>query len=158
MAESVESAENAPLFFNSEYEFGIDAKRRLQIPAKWKNPGLSRFTLLLWRENAKHGAYLYALPPEVMKDRMQKFREKPLSNRSAETVLRHLGANSADVILDGASRICLPKKLAAAAGLKKRAVLVGMWDRFQIWDLERYEKVRRLDEDLCDDAIRDFEF
>lgn len=144
MAEVVESAENALLFFNSEYEFGIDAKRRLQIPAKWK-PGLSRFTLLLWPLRTSDPDCLLGLHPDSMKYLTQKLREAPL--RKGDVWRRKIGKSSVDVDLDSGSRICLPKKLADAAGLKKRAVLVGMVDRFQIWDPERYESISPLDEE-----------
>ncbi len=144
MADHVENAENAPHYFNSEYEFGIDAKRRLQIPAKWK-PGLSRFTLLLWPLRANEPDCLLGLHPDSMKYLTQRLKEAPL--RKGDAWRRKIGKSSADVDLDSASRICLPKKLADVAGLKKRAVLVGMVDRFQIWDPERYENVRPLDEE-----------
>ena len=63
-----ENDENAPLFFSSEYKFGIDSKRRIQVPAKWR--GVSSggtYTLLVWRKKAGHGACLLALPPAAMK-------------------------------------------------------------------------------------------
>lgn len=148
MAEGVENAENAPLFFNSEYEFGIDAKRRLQIPAKWK-PGLSRFTLLLWPLRTSEPDCLLGLHPDSMKYLTQRLKEAPL--RKGDAWRRKIGKSSADVDLDSASRICLPKRLADAAGLKKRALLVGMLDRFQIWDPERYERVHSLDEEKSND-------
>ena len=143
MSEGVENAENAPRCFNDEFPFGIDAKRRLQIPAKWK-PGLSRFTLLLWPLLTGNPDCLLGLPPDRMKYLTQKLREVPL--RKGDAWRRQIGKSSADVDLDSASRICLPKRLADAAGLKKRALLVGMVDRFQIWDPERYKSVSSLDE------------
>lgn len=148
MAEVVENAENAPRYFNSEYEFGIDAKRRLQIPAKWK-PGLSRFTLLLWPLRMGDPDCLLGLHPDSVKYLTQRLKEAPL--RKGDAWRRKIGKRSADVDLDGASRICLPKRLADAAGLKKRALLVGMLDRFQIWDPERYERVHSSDEEESND-------
>lgn len=148
MAEVVENSENAPRYFNSEYEFGIDAKRRLQIPAKWK-PGLSRFTLLLWPLRMGDPDCLLGLHPDSVKYLTQRLKEAPL--RKGDAWRRKIGKRSADVDLDGASRICLPKRLADAAGLKKRALLVGMLDRFQIWDPERYERVHSSDDEESND-------
>ncbi|MCS1407008.1 MAG: Transcriptional regulator MraZ [Verrucomicrobia subdivision 3 bacterium] len=150
-----EIVENAPLFFNSEYTFGIDAKRRLQIPAKWKKvPGASAFTLLVWRKESGHGACLLALPPSAMMDLMQKLKGMPFADPKAEALRRSLGARSDQVVLDSASRICLPDKLAAEAGLNKKALLIGMFDRFQIWDPERYAAASAFDEKIYDDAIQ----
>ncbi len=151
MAGQVESAENVPLFFNAKYKFGIDAKRRLQIPAKWRKVlGVSVFTLMIWRKE-KQGTCLLALPPAAMNDLMQKIKEKPFSR--TEDLRRRLGSRSEDVVLDSASRICLPDKLASAAGLKKQALLVGLFDLFQIWDPKRYAAVEDLDGKGYDDDI-----
>ena len=152
MAEGVENAENAPLFFNSKYEFGIDKKRRLQIPAKWKKvPGVTSLTLLVWKEK-----YLRALPPAKMRKMVKKLNKMPFADTRAESLRRILGANSDQVILDSASRICLPEKMAAAVGLKKRAVLIGVFDEFQIWDPERYTLAEAVDKELQGDAIQLF--
>ncbi len=150
-----ENAENAPLFFSSEYKFGIDSKRRVQIPAKWR--GVSSggtFTLLVWRKKAGQAACLLALPPAAMVDLMQKLKEMPFADPRAEALRRSLGARSDQVVLDKAGRICLPDKLAAAAGLQEDALLIGMFDRFQIWDPARYEAASAMDEEIYDDAIQ----
>ena len=150
-----ENDENAPLFFSSEYKFGIDSKRRIQVPAKWR--GVSSggtYTLLVWRKKAGHGACLLALPPAAMVDLMKKLKEMPFADPKAEALRRSLGARSDQVVLDKAGRICLPDKLAAAAGLKEDALMVGMFDRFQIWDPERYASASVLDEEIYDDAIQ----
>lgn len=150
-----DSGENAPLFFSSEYRFGIDTKRRIQIPAKWR--GVSSggtFTLLVWRKKAGQGACLLALPPAAMQDLMQKLKEMPFADPKAEALRRSLGARSDQVTLDKAGRICLPDKLAAAAGLTEEVLLIGMFDRFQVWDPERYTAASALDEEIYDDAIQ----
>lgn len=149
------SIESAPLFFSSEYRFGIDAKRRIQIPAKWR--GVSRggtFTLLLWKKQAGQGACLLALPPLAMSQLMNKLKEMPFADQKAEALRRSLGASSDQVLLDKAGRICLSDKLATAAGLRDEALLIGMFDRFQIWDPKRYEAASALDEKVYDEAIQ----
>ena len=147
--------ENAPLFFSSEYRFGIDPKRRVQIPAKWRGVSIGEtFTLLVWRKKAAQGACLLALPPLAMSDLMQKLKEMPFAAPKAEALRRSLGARSDQVTLDKAGRICFPDRLAAAAGLVEEALVIGMFDRFQIWDPERYEAASALDEEIYDDAIQ----
>ena len=80
--------------------------------------------------------------------------EMPFADPKAEALRRSLGARSDQVTLDKAGRICLPDRLAAAAGLDEEALLIGMFDRFQIWDPERYEAASALDEEIYDDAIQ----
>ena len=47
--------------------------------------------------------------------------------------------------LDSVGRITIPDEMAEAADITKDAVLVGMLDRFEIWNPERYEQVKSLD-------------
>jgi MraZ protein len=42
--------------------------------------------------------------------------------------------------MDKAGRVVLPENLATAAGIEKEAVLVGMWERFEIWSPERFNQ------------------
>jgi len=42
------------------------------------------------------------------------------------------------VTLDKGGRICLPEAMAKAAVIDKEAMLVGLVDRFEIWNPERY--------------------
>jgi DNA-binding transcriptional regulator/RsmH inhibitor MraZ len=44
--------------------------------------------------------------------------------------------------------------MAKAAGLGDEAVLVGLLDRFEIWNPERYEKVRSSDAILAQEAFK----
>ena len=57
---------SAPVYYNSLYKHGVDGKRRVQIPAKWRptRPDVE-FTLIVWPKSA-HGPFLRALPPEQM--------------------------------------------------------------------------------------------
>ena len=56
--------------------------------------------------------------------------------------------------MDKAGRICLPDEMARGAGIKDEAVLVGLLDRFEIWNPERYEKVKAADAALAPDAFK----
>jgi putative ABC transport system permease protein len=68
--ESDESVEQVS-YYNSLYRHGVDEKRRIQIPAKWRptKPGVE-FTLVVWPK-AKEGPCLRALPPRQMAALMQ---------------------------------------------------------------------------------------
>ena len=46
--------------------------------------------------------------------------------------------------------------MASAAGIKSEATLKGMFDRFQIWNPERYEETRAAVEALAPDAFSQF--
>ena len=58
------------------------------------------------------------------------------------------------VFVDKAGRVCLPDDMARAAGIEDEAVLVGLLDRFEIWNPDRYEKVKAADAVLATEAFK----
>jgi MraZ protein len=147
---------NATTYYNSTYRHGVDDKRRLQIPAKWRpsEPG-TEFTVILWPKS-KEGPCLRVLPPKEMDELMASIDAMPNSDPSKVVLKRFIGSESTQVALDKAGRICLPDEMARAAGieLNKEALLVGLLDRFEIWNLERYEKVRAADAVMAQEAFK----
>ncbi|MCX6925403.1 MAG: hypothetical protein NT154_19665, partial [Verrucomicrobia bacterium] len=122
--------------YNSCYRHGVDEKRRVQIPAKWR-PAKSgtELTVLLWPK-PKEGPCLRVLPPEQLVKLIREVNAMPGSDPNKVVLKRYLGSKSEQVTLDKAGRICLPEKLASEAGISAEAVLVGLLDRFEIWSPE----------------------
>jgi MraZ protein len=143
-----------PTYYNSLYRHGVDAKRRIQIPAKWRpaKPG-AELTLMLWPK-AKEGPCLRVLPPQQMAKLMKDVDAMPNSDASKVVLKRFIGSESVQVALDKAGRICLPEQMTAAAGIGDEAVLVGLLDRFEIWSPERYEKVKASDAVMAQEAFK----
>ena len=56
--------------------------------------------------------------------------------------------------MDKGGRICLPEEMARAAGIKDEAVLVGLLDRFEIWNPARYENVKAADAVVAHEAFK----
>src|SRR5216684_6567598 len=96
----------APTYYNSLYRHGIDEKRRVQIPAKWRpsQPDVE-FTLILWPNGAQSEACLLVLPPAEMSALADKIRAMPYADPKAAALRRVLGSKSATVTLDKAGRI-----------------------------------------------------
>jgi MraZ protein len=145
---------NARTYYNSLYRHGVDTKRRVQIPAKWR-PAKSgvELTLILWPKSTA-GACLRVLPPEEMTRLMRDIDAMPNGDRNKVVLKRFIGSESVQVALDKAGRICLPEEMAKAAGIKGEAVLVGLLDRFEIWNPERYEQVRSSDAIMAQEAFK----
>jgi MraZ protein len=144
----------APTYYNSVYRHGVDEKRRLQIPAKWRpaKPG-TELTLVLWPK-AKEGPCLRVFPPQQMAKLMRDLDAMPNSDASKGVLKRFIGSESVQVTLDKAGRICLPEKMARDAGISDEAVLVGLLDRFEIWSPERCENVRASDAIMAQEAFK----
>jgi DNA-binding transcriptional regulator/RsmH inhibitor MraZ len=56
--------------------------------------------------------------------------------------------------VDKSGRICLPDEMARGARLTGEVVLVGLLDRFEIWNSERYKKVQAADAVLAPEAFK----
>ena len=142
------------IYYNSLYRHGLDDKRRVQIPAKWRSAESEILTLVIWPKGIMLEACLLVLPPREWDALVQKVKAMPFADPNAETLRRLLGTKSDRVTLDKGGRICLPETMAKAAAIDKEAVLVGLLDRFQIWNPERYETARLVDNELSHEAFK----
>jgi MraZ protein len=143
-----------PTYYNSSYRHGVDEKRRVQIPAKWRptEPDVE-FTLVLWPKS-QAGPCVRVLPPEQMASLMKDIKAMPNTDPNKVVLKRFIGSESVQVPLDKAGRICLPEAMATAVGITHEAVLVGLLDRFEIWSPEGYEKVKAADAVMAPEAFK----
>jgi MraZ protein len=85
---------------------------------------------------------------------MQSIDEMPNSDPRKVVLKRNIGSGSAQASVDKTGRICLPEEMAREAGLKEEVMLVGLLDRFEIWNLERYKKIQAADAVLAQEAFK----
>ena len=145
---------NGPSYYNSCYRHGVDEKRRVQIPAKWRpEKEGTELTLMLWPQH-QAGSCLRVLPPDQMAKMKVDIDAMPNGDPNKTVLKRFIGSESVQVTLDKAGRICLPDEMARAAHVKDEAVLVGLLDRFEIWNPDRYDKVKAADAVLASEAFK----
>ena len=142
------------IYYNSVYRHGVDEKRRVQIPAKWRPTEPVVLTLILWPKGPISEACLLVLPPLEWEALVQKLKAMAFADAKAETLRRLLGKKSDRVTLDKGGRICLPEGMAKAATIGKEAMLVGLLDRFEIWNPERYQTASAVDDELLPEAFK----
>jgi len=143
----------APTYYTSTFKHGVDEKRRLQVPAKWRpeEEGVE-LTIIVWPKH-QAGTCLRVLPPERMAKLAADIDAMPNSDPGKVILKRLVGSKSVQVTLDKAGRVCLPDEMAGAAGIKDEAVLVGLIDRFEIWNPGRYQQVEAMDAMLSPKAL-----
>ena len=93
--EPIETTE--PTYYNSHYRHGVDEKRRVQVPAKWRpaKDGVE-FTLIVWPK-AKEGTCLRVLPPEQMAKLKRDIDAMPNSDPNKVVLKRFIGSESVQV-------------------------------------------------------------
>jgi len=143
-----------PTYYNSCYRHGVDEKRRVQIPAKWRpeEDGVE-LTMILWPKH-QAGNCLRVLPPLEMAQLMADIDAMPNGDPNKVVLKRFIGSESVQVSLDKAGRICLPDEMAKAAGIKDEVMLVGLLDRFEIWNPTRFETVKATDAVMATEAFK----
>jgi MraZ protein len=143
-----------PTYYNSCYRHGVDEKRRVQIPAKWRPEEAGvELTMILWPKH-QAGNCLRVLPPLEMAQMMADIDAMPNGDPNKVVLKRFIGSESVQVTLDKAGRICLPDEMARAAAIKDEVVLVGLLDRFEIWNPTRYETVKATDAVMAAEAFK----
>ena len=147
------SGQSEQTYYNSIYRYTVDERRRVQVPAMWR-PSSSgvELTLILWPQSSE-GPCLRVLPPKEMAELMKSIDEMP--NGGKKTALKRvIGSASVQVVVDKVGRICIPDDMASGSEIKDEAVLVGLLDRFEIWNPERYERVKAADAVLAQEAFQ----
>ena len=148
--------ENAEkIYYHSRFRHGVDDKRRVQIPSKWRpSQPEAELVLIPWRTGSQMNSHLLVLPPRIMNALAEKIEAMSGSDPNAAALRRLIGGNSASVTLDKAGRICIPNEMAEAVAIKNEALLVGLVDRFEIWNPERYETASAVDAALLPEALK----
>lgn len=95
------------------------------------------FTLLPWPLG--QAAYLLVLPPARWARLLEGLRSLSLSNEDAAVVERAIAGEAVRVKLDKVGRLALSESLAARMGFGREVRLVGRFDKFEVWDPERFE-------------------
>jgi MraZ protein len=127
------------LAFRGHYEYSLDAKNRLTIPAKFRAV-LSGGVVL-----AKSlDPCLWIWTP----DDWEEFTQRAITSRdpfSAETrkLQRYFHAGSFDAQLDSAGRIMLPAPLVRHYGLRKEVVVVGNYNCIEVWGRDSWREYER---------------
>ena len=84
----------------------------------------------------------------------EKFVEKlstlPRMNKDARTFQRYFFGSASEGSFDKQGRVLVPPTLRNAAGLEKDVVLVGVLDRVEIWDKERWDERNQISEEDMD--------
>ena len=116
-----------------QYAHNIDAKGRLFLPAKLREELGGVFHVTVGQDHC-----LSVYSDESWAAFMDKLKALPYNEIKR---LRGLFAYACDCEPDAQGRILLPAKLREYAGLTKEVVIIGSYDRAEIWDAGRWAEV-----------------
>ena len=120
-----------------EYNHILDSKKRLAIPSKLRRELGDKIILTRGLNNS-----LFLYPQEKWQKLTEKLGQLPVGQSDTRSFLRLMFAGAVEVELDQLGRILVPDYLKSYAGLKQKVTIVGVYDRLEIWDSERWENYR----------------
>ncbi|MBD3281282.1 division/cell wall cluster transcriptional repressor MraZ [Candidatus Uhrbacteria bacterium] len=115
--------------FIGEYHYTIDDKGRLSIPVGYRTE-LSKGAVVT--RGLDRTLFLY--PKKQWESLAAKIAALPLSQADTRAFARLMLAGAMEVTIDKSGRIVIPEYLRTYAGLNKKAVISGLYDRLEIWD------------------------
>ena len=134
--------------FRGRYDYTVDDKGRLNIPAKWRkqlSPEADE-TFVVCRAP---GGCLWAFPQDEW-DRFEEKMDSMPSGRESDRIHRMIHSTLTDSVLDKQGRVTLSPRQMELAGVQKNITLVGRRNYIELWDTGRFEDYLGAEEDFDD--------
>jgi len=136
--------------FIGEFNYKIDAKKRLAVPAKFRDDLDGKVVVTRGLDGC---LFLYQL------DEWRKLAEKisnlPLSQADARSFARVMLAGAMEVEIDSSGRILIPDYLKEYADLEKEITIAGVYNRMEIWDKDKWEDYKEKTESEVGDIAEE---
>jgi len=132
--------------FLGEYNYNIDDKKRLALPVRFRaSLGKKAFITkgldgCLWVFTAKDFQVV-----------AKKIAEMSFAQADARGFSRNFLAGAMEVNLDRLGRILVPDYLKESAGLSKKVVVAGLYNRIEIWDANKWKLYKNKTEKSVED-------
>jgi len=121
--------------YTDTFAHAFDEKGRITVPSEWRSEAHEKRLLVFpSQENC-----LKVYPASWLGTQMARLADAPLGDPRRK-ILQTLAMSAQTVECDAQGRIMIKEKLRAGAALKKKTVLAGSFDHFQIWDADEWKK------------------
>ena len=141
--------------FQGETAITIDDKGRLAIPTAYRELVARECgNRLVLTYNPFEAGCLYLYPQPVWEKVRDQVNALPRTRKNSRLLQLKLVGAAAFVEPDGSARISIPASQRSAVGIEKKAVLLGMGDKFELWSEQAHHaQIRQTlgDADLGDD-------
>ena len=138
--------------FVGEATHSLDPKKRLTIPAVWREQVGDPSSLYVLPD--VHTKCLFVFPASEMMHRIQAMRQHGVADKKARFFARVLASQSDLVTWDSQGRIRIKDDLLKFAGLTDQVKMAAAFDHFELWDPDSFEEVRPMDGDSLKDAAQ----
>jgi len=129
-----------------EYKHTIDIKKRLAIPVKFRKELGEKAVITKGLETC---LVIYTL--DQWQILAQKLADLPTGRADARNLARMMLSGASLVELDKLGRILVPDYLKEYGCLKKNVTLLGLSNKIEIWDTEKWQEHRQKTESSVGD-------
>lgn len=136
--------------FVGEFTHALDPKKRLTIPSVWR--ALVGAPPSLYVLPDLHHRCLNVFPMRSMVQKLEKIRSISLGDKKGREFARILGEASDLVAWDSQGRIRIKDKLLDFGGLGDRVVMIGAFDRFELWSPDHRGEAGAFDQPSLEEA------
>lgn len=112
----------------------LDEKGRIFLPAKFRDELSEGLVVTRGQERC-----LYVWPSAEFRGYTEQLRRAPVTNKKARDYMRMLFAGASAEQPDRQGRITLPPMLRDYAGLDRDCVVIGAFNRVEIWDAQSWQ-------------------
>lgn len=134
------------IMFIGEFKHNLDLKGRLAMPVKFRSKLLGNAIITRGLDKC-----LFVFSAKEWETLAQKLIALPLAQANSRAFVRLMLAGAMDVELDKQGRILIPDYLREYAGLKKEAIIAGLYNRFEIWNSETWKEYKNKTESQSDE-------
>lgn len=124
--------------FIGEYQHTIDQKGRMAIPAKFRRELAKGAVVTKGLDNC-----LFLYPNQEWQKLADKLSALPISQANSRAFSRLMLAGAMAVDIDKQGRALIPDYLRQYAGMKKRVIVAGLYNRLEIWDEVKWKNYKK---------------
>ena len=117
-----------------EYIHRIDPKKRLAIPAKFRKDLGDKAVITKGLDQ-----FLVLYPLSEWEKVAESLAKLPTGKSESRNFVRDFFSGAADVEIDALGRILIPEYLKNFADLKEKVVIVGVYNRLEIWNEQKWD-------------------
>lgn len=128
--------------FKGSYQYSVDTKGRINIPAKLRKyvSPEANDTFVVTRG---YEQCLFVYPQDEWNKLEQSIRQLSSTNPKHRFFTRTLLENATESQLDGQARITIPRELLQLAAIENEVLILGVLERIEVWNPGTYHEYRK---------------
>lgn len=125
--------------FYGEYSHTLDKKGRLILPVKFRETAkahyIEKFFLTRGLDNC-----LFMFAEDEWKTQEARFKTMPFTKSQSRKFNRLYFSGAVEIEFDKQGRMLIPKYLKDFAGIRHQVMIIGVSNRIEIWDVNKWNE------------------